>query len=122
MLDLISPGELLHRAIKPNPIFWNTKSDCITSALFKDSKGVSVDRNAGRSDDEIKSAFLASFSDLKGEARLRASLCFDNRCQVIADPIANNAHHALIQGEDKVELSKGQAKQLASNCQVIHYE
>jgi len=118
---MIQDDELLHRAIKPKPQFWNTKTDTVSSALFKDSKGVSVDRNSNRTNEEIKLCFLNAFPDLKGEARLNSKPCREKRCRVIADPIENNEHHALILGSEKIELTKSQAKFLSRNCIVVVY-
>ncbi len=118
---MIHNDEILHKAIKSKPQFWNTKTDSISSALFKDSQGVSVDRNANRSDEEVKYNFLTRFPDLKGEARLKTELCRDKGCRVHADPTEHNENHALILGENKIELTKGQAKYLSRNCEVIKY-
>ena len=118
----INPNELLHRAIKPNPLFWDTKKGGVTSALFKDSKGVSVDRNANRSDNEIQQSFLILFSNLNGEARLYVQLCLDNDCRVENDATESNPYHALILGKDKINLTDGQARKLAKNCQIIEYD
>ena len=118
---MIHDDEVLHRAIKPKPQFWNTKTDSVSSALFKDSKGVSVDRNANRTDEQVKMALMIQFEDLRGEARLKAKLCRDKSCRVEDDPIDNNKYHALILGENRPELTKGQAKYLSRNCKVIEY-
>ena len=118
---MIQDEELLHRAIKPKPQFWNTKTDTVSSALFKDSKGVSVDRNSNRSNEEIKLCLLNTFPDLKGEARLKTEICREKMCRIIADPIENNEHHALILGNGKIELTQGQAKFLSKNCIVVVY-
>ncbi len=118
---MVDCKETLHRAIKPKPQFWDTKTNRVTSALFKDSHGVSVDRNAGKSDEQIKHEFLSKFSELKGDARLTAGFCFDNFCRVEANPTLNNKHHALILGQTSVELTKGQAKRLAENSTIVIY-
>jgi len=118
---MIQDDELLHRAIKPKPQFWNTKTDSVSSALFKDSKGVSVDKNSNRPDAEIKRCLLDNFPDLKGEARLTTKLCREKNCKVKADPIENNEHHTLILGSEKIELTSSQAKFLSRNCIVITY-
>ena len=119
---MLSDDELLHRAIKPKAIFWNEKTNTITSALFKDSKGVSVDANANRDDDEIKNCFLAEFSDLKGEARVTVDTCKEKDCYVKADPLPNNNHHALIQrSENEIPLTKSQARYLAKKATTVIY-
>ena len=118
---MIQEEELLHRAVKPKALFWNDKTGKITSALFKDSKGVSVDVNNGRSDTEVKIFFQSQFPDLKGEARVQTKLCRDKSCRVELNPIENNQNHALILGEVNTKLTSGQAKYLSRNCMVILY-
>ena len=118
---MIEDDELLHRAIKPKPQFWNTKSGSVTSALFKDSKGVSVDRNAGRDDEVIKASLQQQFENLKGEARFTAGLCREKECRVKADPVEGNENHSVVLGSNKIELTKGQARHISRNCQVITY-
>ncbi|MFZ2727700.1 MAG: hypothetical protein WAX77_15720 [Methylococcaceae bacterium] len=120
--SIIKPNELLHRAIEPNKGFWLDKEGRISSSLFKDSNGVSVDINADRTDDEVKEAFLHVFSALEGEARLSVQLCLDNNCNVQTDPSERNPYHTLILGKNKAGLTSGQAKQLAKNCQFIRYD
>lgn len=120
---MVSPDELLHRAIMPDPKFWDNKSNRVTSALFKDSLGVSVDRNAGRNDAQIKQSFLKKFKakNLKGEARIMTMCCLCHSCRVKPDP-THNSHHALILGQDdSISLTGGQAKRLAKTCTIIEY-
>lgn len=113
--------ELLHRAIKPKALFWNEKTGKVTSALFKDSKGVSVDINNDRTDIQVKKFLQNQFPDLKGEAKIKAKLCRDKNCRVELDPIENNQNHALILGEVNIRLTSGQAKYLSRNCIVTLY-
>ncbi len=118
---MILEEEVVHRAIKPKELFWNEKTGKVTSALFKDSKGVSVDINNNRTDEEVKISFLREFFNLKGDARLKAKMCRDKKCRVEADPIENNENHALILGEVSIKLTSGQAKYLSRNCTVLTY-
>jgi hypothetical protein len=118
---MIQEEELLHRAIKPKALFWNEKTGKVTSALFKDSKGVSVDINNNRIDVQVKDFLQSQFPDLKGEARVKTKLCREKNCRVKFDPIENNENHALILGEINITLTSGQAKYLSKNCVVVLY-
>ena len=46
------PDEKLFRAVKNKPVFWNIKTNRVSSAIFKDSHGVSVNRSGDRTDVE----------------------------------------------------------------------
>lgn len=118
---MIQEEEMLHRAIKPKALFWNEKTGKATSALFKDSKGVSVDIRNNRTEEQVKIFLQSQFPDLKGEARLIAKQCRDKNCRVEFDPIENNENHALILGEVNIKLTSSQAKYLSKNCTVVLY-
>lgn len=49
----ISDFEILNRAIKPFPNWWKLDVNRPSSAAFKDSRGVSVDRDGGRNQSHI---------------------------------------------------------------------
>jgi len=118
---MILEEEVIHRAIKPKELFWNEKTGKVTSALFKDSKGVSVDVNNDRTDEQVKKSFQGEFPDLKGDARLVTKMCRDKKCRVEADPINNNENHAVILGEVNIKLTSGQARYLSRNCITVLY-
>ncbi len=119
--DEIENQEILHRAIRQKPCFWKKDKDRPSSALFKDSKGVSVDRCFGRTEAEVKESLINRLGDLKGEARVKVSTCRDKLLRVISNKEENNCYHSLILGETKIELTTGQARYLARNCDSIEY-
>ena len=125
----------IYRRVKSKPVFM--KDGRPSSALFKDSKGVSVDRDAGRTIDEIiideerlHALYNKGMTDdeirEKGE-ELRAIIALTNeQCEfvdvcVIPDPIKDeNEFHALIQkSETEIQLSKSQARNLAKMATII---
>lgn len=121
-LNFVEDDEILHRAVKPNLTFWSTKDNRPTSALFKDSKGVSVDRTGSRSESEIRSSMLAKFPGLRGEIQV---LTLDSRklfCKVEPDSRIDNPFHALIKGGENIQLSNKQARELAKLCKFIEYD
>jgi hypothetical protein len=120
-LKEVVTDDTLHRAVPINPNNFNEKTQEVTSALFKDSKGVSVDRAENRSDELIKESFTRRFENLRGEARIDSGFCRDNECRVIDDADEINPYHALILGKDKIELTQGQARRLSRKCKFIPY-
>ncbi|EKB48520.1 hypothetical protein B879_02861 [Cecembia lonarensis LW9] len=57
----ISDEEILFRAIKPFPNWWKVDINRPSSAAFKDSRGVSVDRDAGRQSSRVVQILRARF-------------------------------------------------------------
>jgi len=114
MLDLkINDSERLYKAIKKSiPGQWNEKLNQPTSAAFKDSQGVSVDRGGGRSHGKIIHSFKKRF-DLRAVISLTAQQCRDQGTHPIAKPLSENPYHAEIHhSPDKIMLTAGQAKRL----------
>lgn len=113
--------EKLFRAIKRStPVLWDNEKNKPSSAAFKDSNGVSVDRDADRSNDQIKESFSLRFG---GEGNIRsviyvlASTCLNHDINVEASPLPDNEFHAeIFRSADNRPLSNSQAKYLASNC------
>jgi len=73
--SVVDNNENLFRAIKILPQLWDDEFNRPSSAAFKDSKGLSVDRNAERSFDEVITCLKKHFSNLKGVAYFTASSC-----------------------------------------------
>lgn len=115
MLDTkINDSERLYKAIKKSiPAQWNERLDQPTSAAFKDSQGVSVDRKGDRSDREIIYSFKERF-ELRSVISITAQQCRDQRAYPIAKPLSDNTYHAEIhRSPDKIMLTPGQAKRLS---------
>lgn len=125
----------IYRRVKSKPIFM--KEGRPSSALFKDSKGVSVDRDGGRElcdiiadEERLHSLYTNGSSDeelrergegLKAIIQLTDLQCDQVEVCVIPDPInEENEYHALLQrSETEIQLSKSQAKALARSATVI---
>lgn len=125
----------IYRRVKSKPIFM--KDGRPSSALFKDSKGVSVDRDVGRTIDDIiadeerlHSLYNAKLTDeeikekgeeLKAIISLTYEQCDSVGVCVIPDPIPEeNEYHTLLQkSETEIQLSKSQARLLARAAVVI---
>lgn len=125
----------VYRRVKNKPVFVNEGKP--SSALFKDSKGVSVDLDAGRNlseiiaDEERLHAYYndrlpAEAIDANGEGlkmiiSLTAEQCDSAEVCVIPDPIpGENENHALIQkSATEVQLSRSQARKLAREATIV---
>lgn len=125
----------VYRRVKSKPVFM--KDGHLSSALFKDSKGVSVNRDAGRDRDEIieteeqlhklynaaltEEEIVEKGEGLRAIASLTAMQCELAGVCVVPDPIpGENENHALIQKSvTEIQLSKKQAKDLAKMATII---
>jgi hypothetical protein len=117
--DFIKDEELLFRAIKPFPNWWKEKENRPSSAAFKDSMGVSVDRDAERENAEIIRAIEKRF-DLKAIVKVKTFYCRQIQTYPFPKPLPDNAEHAEIHRSDTViELTDSQARNLAKSCEIV---
>jgi len=113
----IQDDEILYRAIHPN--FWNYEEDRPTSALFKDRKGVSVDRDGNRSQ-ETSVSFLLTDRENYGVGKLKAGETRKLGTFLKPESIpGNNFHSLILNSETKVELTSGKAKSLSRLINII---
>lgn len=106
----ISDSETLFKAIKPINHLW--KEGVPSSAAFKDSKGLSVDRDGGRSKSECI-AVLQERIGTKAVVSFRAGECRSIGVMPLAKPLMNNPFHAEVHRNlTEVSLSPSQAKKL----------
>lgn len=119
----INNNEKLYRVVKlSKPQLWDAENGRPSSALFKDSKGVSVDRDGNRNEKEIIKLLSENAHNelLRAAVYLESSFCYKIPVKLIAKPIENNQYHAEIHNSDeKIELTKSKAKKLSKNCEVI---
>lgn len=114
----IQESEILYRAIHPN--HWNYEEDRPTSALFKDRRGVSVDRDGNRNETEAVD-FLLNFRKDFGAGKLNAGETRGVGTYLNPDKIPENDYHALIlESEIKIQLSNGKAKKLSRIIDIIN--
>lgn len=119
MLPLeISDEENLYRGITKQPQLWKDAQDRPSSAAFKDSNGVSVDRGGDRGETEVVD-FLESRFELRAVVYVNAAYCRAIETSPIAKPLDNNPYHAEIHNIDRVELTASKAKKLARECVVV---
>ena len=121
-LNNIADSEILYRMVKkfdPNG-FINGKP---TAALFMDKSGASVDRDGGRSEEEIIENFKWRFrkkDDYKTSVKISARQCRNS--DTFPNPIGNhkNPYHAEIwDSEDERVISLFKAMKLAQLCREV---
>lgn len=119
MLPLeISDEENLYRGITKQPQLWKMAQDRPSSAAFKDSKGVSVDREGYRGEAELVDSLNSRF-ELRAIVFVNAGYCRRIETSPIAKPLDDNPYHAEIHNIDRVELTASKAKKLARGCVVV---
>ena len=124
MLDnFINDKELLYRAVPSKPQFWKEREGRPSSAIFKDSKGVSVDRKGERSAGDVILALQKRFQNLRAIICLSAGVCREENAFIKYDPILENEHHSLIlDSPEKIQMGSGKARRLARRVQVVFEE
>ena len=120
MLPLtINDAEKLYRAVPKKPHMWKSQEDRPSSALFKDSKGVSVDRDGGRSIDDICQAFERRI-EMKALVCLSAGECRKLQTYPVAKAERDNPFHAEIHdSQNRVQLPSKKARDLAKAFKIV---
>lgn len=116
---VIKDDELLYRAVPNKPQMW--KDGRPSSAIFKDSKGVSVDRGGGRKEKNIVQSFESRFDNLKAVVSISAGDCRAKNTYVEYDPIEENIYHSLVlDSKENVTIKKSKARQLTRGVKIVH--
>jgi hypothetical protein len=113
--------ESFHRAILPSIDWWSTRDNRLTSACFKDKKGLSTDRRGNRSAEETSYFLRRHKPTAIGEAVIPESLCLDLECRIIDSPTPDNPFHTEIHGTEKPGLTKLQSRAIASECTFLQW-
>lgn len=117
----IEDEERLFRAIKPFPSWWKFDVNRPSSAAFKDSLGVSVDRQGVREINQVIERFKNRF-EIRAVVSLTAKQCRDFGTYPIAKPETNNPEHAEIHGSPtEVTLTSGKARKLSKNARIDYF-
>ncbi len=116
--DYIEDQERLYRAIKLFPNWWKFETNRPSSAAFKDSRGVSVDRQGNRKPDDIIDKFKIKF-DLRAIVSLTAKQCRDSDTHPVPKPEPDNPDHGEIHGSPtEVTLTSGKARRLSKSVRI----
>lgn len=124
-MDELHKSERLFRKIPDNPIMFKENGE-ISSAVFKDSLGCSVDRQGTRSLAEVYQSFADRFGEsekgIVAVADVSVQDCCDKNAVVKELPENDNPYHCEIHGSnEKEQLSQGQARYLAKVANVYRF-
>ncbi|MCR5685466.1 MAG: hypothetical protein K6G81_08640 [Lachnospiraceae bacterium] len=114
-------NEKLYRAVYPPdimPIYWKGNGE-ISSAVFIDKKGVSVERSGSRPEEEVIVNMRISFYD--AIVSLLAGDC--TACGAVLKylPTKRSKYHSEIHGsEERILLSQSQCKHLAKSAKLCN--
>jgi hypothetical protein len=118
--EAIGDEEVLYRSVPDVAGFWHPEKGTVSTAVFSDSHGVSVDRDGGRDVPTIVAAFEARFTDRRGIVSITAGDCRHADAYPVARPVDENPFHAEIhQGALQTKLTRSCIKRLRDACQVI---
>ena len=111
-------NECLYRGLHP---MWIEDDNTVSSAAFKDSGGVSVDRDGGRCQQECVDRLLEAIPQLAGVCKL--SVGDVEACDAITvyRPLSDNEYHSEIHdfvGQVQIK-SKSKAKKLSSKSRIV---
>ena len=134
MSEILCDWRYIVRRVRNSPTFFHADGT-VSSALFKDSQGVSVDKDHMRSKEEVISdeerlhQFYYSVEEQKNNPGLKLmalvkvnrDICDRNSITVIDDPIPEeNLHHCLLfKNQEREKLSQQQAKALSSSFIIL---
>lgn len=118
-----SDNESLYRAVYPpevNRMFWKDENH-ISSAVFLDKKGVSVERGNFRLDEnvvlEMKKFFIGKI------VAITAGICHEVNAKVLYKPTKRSVYHSEIHGGEKqIVLTPSQRHFLAANSRLLESE
>lgn len=119
--DEFVPDELLFRAVPE--IQWVAAENRVSSAAFKDSGGVSVDRQFERPEEDCVKLMLSreKFKNAKAIVKVTVRDCIENNAKPVYSPTEDNEFHSEIHRIDgTITLSQGVANKL-SRSPVCHF-
>lgn len=114
----IEDHESFFRVIRPREAYPNLwKGERPSSAAFKDSRGLSVNR----SDDDRQSS-LDNLKHLQGViAEVHSKSCKEVNITANYRPLENNVFHCeLHRSKEQIELSPSQARHLAKTAKILN--
>ena len=115
--ETIQDGEFLYRGVVA--LQWDDEENRPSSAIYRDSLGVSVDRDAGRSEDDCVKA-LKERKEFYAICRILTSDVRDSGAIALYKPLKDNIYHSEIHDSaEKAELTRGKARKLLGKSEVI---
>lgn len=113
----IDDNEFLYRGVT---IFnWDEENNRPSSATFKDSRGVSADRDYNRDKDTCVESLL-SVKDFKAVCRVKTKDVRDADALALYKPSIRNKYHSEIHNSvEKIELSSKKAKGIRDKSEIV---
>jgi hypothetical protein len=120
--NCIDDNEQLYRSVPKNPDLWETKFHRPTSGFFLNPAGISVDRDGGRTEQQIIKDFDERYPN-RGLVLILAKACREIGTNPVAKPLEDNIYHAEIHDEDGSPIIKSRSKRrkLAVACRIVKY-
>lgn len=114
--------EGFYRVIKRSKPNWICSDGTISSAMFKDSEGVSMDRQKDRTEQQCIQAIEKYFgSRTKGVAKLIRCSIDDATVYIYPAYTEMNPYHVELYGTaEKTPVSNLQALRLAQSCKLLY--
>lgn len=113
-------NESLYRAVFPpeiNRMYWKDE-DHISSAVFLDKKGLSVERGNCRSDEEVVKEMQKSF--IGRIIAITVKHCMNVKAYVVYKPTKRSMYHSEIHGSEKhIVLTPSQRRFLSANSRLV---
>lgn len=120
--DHVEDHELLYRAVPKFPNYWNKDRNSVSSALFKDKNGVSVDRDGNRKENVICKQLQNKISNSIAAISVKTNSVRSISALVLPKPSNANQYHAEIHdSETKILLSSSKAKRLSKMGKLIWF-
>lgn len=114
----INENEFLYRGIIE--INWDFNNNRPSSATFKDSKGVSVDRDANRIEKDCVS-FLNSKKNFFAICKVKCKEVIEKSAIVKYLPVEDNIYHSEIHdSEDRIQMRGSKPKKIRDNSIVVY--
>ncbi len=110
-------NEKLYRAVLPSEEFWKADGS-LSSAAFRDRRGLSVDRGYYRPDHEVVENMLQR---LKGDiVSVTVKDCNNVQALVLYKPSRENIYHSEIHSNNtRILLTDSQRKRLAISAKIL---
>jgi hypothetical protein len=114
---IIEDSEFLYRGIIED--FWDYNHNRPSSAIFKDSKGVSVDRDAKRNENDCID-FLKLKKNFFAICKVQAKIVREENAMIKYLPEIDNIYHSEIHdSEERVQMRGSKPKKIRDNSIVV---
>lgn len=118
------PKEVLYRKIHSNYYDeYGEKGKKISPSAFKDKKGCSVNKLAGRNENKIIKYYESKWKTpvkMKAIVKITVQECLDIPTYPVNKPTCNNRFHAEIHDSAcQIEISKNKTKLLANRVKIV---